>query len=104
MLHNCKATLDFSLHCTTIPYFSATKKLMIVVILIVGMNTVLILKYNEVSRLNILEKNANDFTMFMENSLIAVISRVESIRDKFKEQEDQLRKTQMLVESSNLGN
>ena len=89
---------------TTIPYFSATKKLMIVVILIVGMNTVLILKYNEVSRLNILEKNANDFTMFMENSLIAVISRVESIRDKFKEQEDQLRKTQMLVESSNLGN
>ena len=86
------------------PYFSATKKLMIVVILIVGMNTVLILKYNEVSRLNILEKNANDFTMFMENSLIAVISRVESIRDKFKEQEDQLRKTQMLVESSNLGN
>lgn len=77
---------------------------MIVVILIVGMNTVLILKYNEVSRLNILEKNANDFTMFMENSLIAVISRVESIRDKFKEQEDQLRKTQMLVESSNLGN
>ena len=68
------------------------------------MNTVLILKYNEVSRLNILEKNANDFTMFMENSLIAVISRVESIRDKFKEQEDQLRKTQMLVESSNLGN
>ena len=77
---------------------------MIVVILIVGMNAVLILKYNEVSRLNILEKNANDFTMFMENSLIAVISRVESIRDKFKEQEDQLRKTQMLVESSNLGN
>ena len=77
---------------------------MIVVILIVGMNTVLILKYNEVSRLNVLEKNANDFTMFMENSLIAVISRVESIRDKFKEQEDQLRKTQMLVESSNLGN
>ena len=77
---------------------------MIVVILIVGMNTVLILKYNEVSRLNILEKNANDFTMFMENSLIAVISRVESIKDKFKEQEDQLRKTQMLVESSNLGN
>ena len=77
---------------------------MIAVILIVGMNTVLILKYNEVSRLNILEKNANDFTMFMENSLIAVISRVESIRDKFKEQEDQLRKTQMLVESSNLGN
>ena len=76
---------------------------MIVVILIVGMNTVLILKYNEVSRLNILEKNANDFTMFMENSLIAVISRVESIRDKFKEQEDQLRKTQMVVESSNLG-
>ena len=67
------------------------------------MNTVLILKYNEVSRLNILEKNANDFTMFMENSLIAVITRVESIKSNFKEQEEQLRKTQMVVESSNLG-
>ena len=76
---------------------------MIVVILIVGMNTVLILKYNEVSRLNILEKNANDFTMFMENSLIAVITRVESIKDNIKDQEQQLRKTQMVVESSNLG-
>ena len=67
------------------------------------MNTVLILKYNEVSRLNILEKNANDFTMFMENSLIAVITRVESIKDNIKEQQQQLRKTQMVVESSNLG-
>ena len=52
---------------------------MIVVILIVGMNTVLILKYNEVSRLDILEKNANDFTMFMENSLIAVFVRFQTV-------------------------
>ena len=41
--------------------------------------------------------------MFMENSLIAVITRVESIKSNFKEQEEQLRKTQMVVESSNLG-